>query len=383
MIDSINILFFVYQNILYRPILFSSMTLPIRQSVRKHVPVAHGGLSSIKNKIPDVIDFSSNVSPMGAPNSVKVALKNYLKYIENYPDLNSETLLRSLQRYIGLNKSHIIVGNGAIEILYNFCNIFLQKKDVLIPVPTFGEYEAASKLVDSNLRFFKTMNLSQDIESFAKNIPEKGCVFICNPNNPTGQLLSKKQIELIINVAKRKSSTVFVDECFIELVRNTNQSVVSLVKKYENLFVLRSLTKSFGLAGIRIGYAVTSKQMADILNKIKIPWSINALAQIAAIVALQNKKHLVKSKLIIKKEYDFLLSKLSSIDGIEFNNSSTNFILLKTKHDATDLQRELLKHKILVRNCKNFRGLDDHFIRIAIKSHKDNIKLIKALEATV
>ena len=359
------------------------MVLPVRQSVRKHVPVAHGGLSSIKTKIPDVVDFSSNVSPIGTPSSVKVALKNYLKYVDKYPDLNSETLLHSLQKYIGLNKSHIIVGNGAIEILYNFCNVFLQKKDVLIPVPTFSEYEVASKLADSNLRFFKTMNLSQDIDSFIEQIPEKGCVFICNPNNPTGQLLSKKQLEPVIGVAKKNSSIVFLDECFIELVRNTNQSVISLVKKYDNLFVLRSLTKSFGLAGIRIGYAVTSKLMAEILNKIKVPWSINAMAQTAAIVALQNKKHLVKSRLTIKKEYDFLLSKLSCIDGIEFTNSSTNFILLKTKHDATELQKKLLKHKILVRNCENFRGLDNHFIRIAIKSHKDNIKLIEALEATV
>ena len=359
------------------------MSLPVNRSIRKHVPVTHGGLSSIKTKISDIVDFSSNVSPAGAPRPVQVALKNYLKYIENYPDQNSKTLLDSLQQYTGFNKSHIIVGNGAIEILYNFCNTFLQKKDVLIPVPTFGEYEAASKLADSNLRFFKTMNLSQDVESFSECIPKKGCVFICNPNNPTGQLISKKHLEFVIKIAKKRSSVVFVDECFIELVRNTNQSVISLVKKYDNLFVLRSLTKSFGLAGIRIGYAVTSKQTAEILNKIKVPWSINSLAQIAAIIALQDKNHLVKSNLIIKKEYEFLLSKLSNIDGIEMTDSSTNFILLKTKHDATDLQKKLLKHKILVRNCKNFRGLDNHFIRIAIKSHKDNIKLIKALEATI
>ena len=117
------------------------------------------------------------------------------------------------------------------------------------------------------------------------------------------------------------------------------------------------------------------------MKKIKIPWSINALAQIAGITALENKKHILKSKSIIQKEYEFLMRKLSHIDGIEFNNSSTNFILLKTKQDSTNLQKKLLKHKILVRDCKNFRGLDNHFIRIAIKSHKDNIKLIKALEA--
>ena len=359
------------------------MNLPVSKSVREHLPVKHGGVLSIKTTNSDVVDFSSNISPLGAPTSVKAALKKYLKYIENYPDPNSEKLLLGLQKYTGFNKSHIIVGNGAIEILYNFCNVFLQKKDVLIPVPTFGEYETASKLADSNLKFFKTMNLSKDINFFSKAIPKKGCIFICNPNNPTGQLVPKKHLEFIIDIAKKRSSIVFVDECFIELVQDTNQSVISLVKKYDNLFVLRSLTKSFGLAGIRIGYAVTSKQMAGTLKKIKVPWSINALAQIAGIIALQNKKHLVRSNLTIKKEYEFLLTKLSRIDGIEFKNSSTNFILLKTKHDSTNLQKKLLKHKILVRNCKNFRGLDNHFIRIAIKSHKDNLKLIKALEAVI
>ena len=359
------------------------MSLPVSRSVREHLPMTHGGTLSLKTKNSDVVDFSSNISPLGAPTSVKAALKRYLKYIENYPDLNSEKLLFGLQKYTGFNKSHIIVGNGAIEILYNFCNIFLQKKDVLIPVPTFGEYEVASKLADSNLKFFKTMNLSKDIALFSKAIPKKGCVFICNPNNPTGQLVSKKHLESIIGIAKKRSSIVFVDECFIELVQEINPSVISLVKKYDNLFVLRSLTKSFGLAGIRIGYAVTSKQIAGTLKKIKVPWSINTLAQIAGTTALQNKKHLIKSNLIIKKEYEFLLTKLSCIDGIEFKNSSTNFILLKTKHDSTNLQKKLLKHKILVRNCKNFRGLDNHFIRIAIKSHKDNLKLIKALEAVI
>ena len=359
------------------------MNLSVTRPVRDHVPVEHGGRSSIKTTDFDIVDFSSNINPAGTPASIKIALKKCLKDIENYPDLNSEKLIHSLQRYTGFPKSGIIVGNGAIEILYNFCNVFLQKKDVLIPVPTFGEYEAASKLANSNLRFFKTMNLSRDLDLFSKVIPKKGCVFICNPNNPTGQLLSKNQLEHIIDIAKKRSSIVFVDECFIELIRNSNQSVISLVQKYDNLFVLRSLTKSFGLAGIRIGYAIASKQMAETLKKIKVPWSINVLAQIAGITALENKKHLLKSKSIIKKEYEFLMTKLSHIDGIEFNNSSTNFILLKTKQDSTNLQKKLLKHKILIRDCKNFRGLDNHFIRIAIKSHKDNIKLIKALEAVL
>jgi len=300
-----------------------------------------------------------------------------------YPDLHSTTLSSSLKKFIGLPKSNLVVGNGAIEIIYNFCSTFLSKKSVLIPIPTFAEYETAAKLSDCKISFFKTMNLSENLDSFISQIPENGCIFICNPNNPTGIILSKKQLTKIISSAKQKSCIVFVDECFIELVPESNQSVLNLINKYDNLFVLRSLTKSFGLAGIRIGYAVASKQFIDILQKIKIPWSVNVLAQEAGIVAIKNKSHLIKSKSIIKKEYNFLKNKISNIQGFECLDSSTNFILIKIKQDSTKLQKKLLKHKILIRDCKNFRGLNNHYIRVAIKSHKDNLKLVNALRATI
>jgi len=308
-------------------------------------------------------------------------LKKNLEDIQNYPDFRSSVLISSLKKYTCLQKSNLLVGNGAIEIIYNFCFALLSNKTkVLIPVPTFQEYETAAKLNNSKISYFKTMNLSENIDSFISQIPRNGCVFICNPNNPTGKLLSKKQLLTIIKTAKKLSSIVFVDECFIELVPESNESVISYVKKYDNLLVLRSLTKSFGLPGIRIGYAAASKQMIEILQKIKIPWSVNSLAQNAANIALKNKSHLTKSKLVIKKECKYLKNKIADLDGFKCHDSSTNFILIKTKYDSTKLQQKLLKHKILIRDCKNFRGLNNHYIRIAIKSHKDNLKLVRALE---
>jgi len=352
-----------------------------KHNVAKHNPVAHGGRYSVDNRDPDIVDFSSNITPAGMPTSVQSILKRRLGQMENYPDSHSSDLISSLKKYTGLPESNLIVGNGSIEIIYNFCSAFLSKKRILIPAPTFGEYEAATKLVDCKITFFKTMNLAENLNSFISQIPTNGCIFVCNPNNPTGTILSKKQLIKILLAAKRKSCFVFVDECFIELVPQSNQSILNLVKKYDNLFVLRSLTKSFGLAGIRIGYAGASKQIIDILQKLKIPWSVNALAQEAGIIVIKNKSHLKKSKSIIKKESSFLKNKIAEIPGFECHNSSTNFILIKTKQDSTKLQRKLLKHKVLIRDCKNFRGLNNHYIRIAIKSHKDNLKLVGALEA--
>ncbi|MBL7001502.1 MAG: threonine-phosphate decarboxylase [Nitrosopumilus sp.] len=357
------------------------MKIKPKYPISRHNPVAHGGIYSVNNQDPSIVDFSSNIGPAGMPASVKLTLKKRLNQMEYYPDSHSSDLVHSLKKYTGLPESNLIVGNGAIEIIYNFCSSFLSKKRILIPVPTFGEYEAAAKLADCKITFFKTMNLAENLDSFISQIPANGCIFVCNPNNPTGTILSKKQLIKILLAAKRKSCFVFVDECFIELVPQSNQSILNLVKRYDNLFVLRSLTKSFGLAGIRIGYAAASKQIIDILKKIKIPWSVNALAQEAGIIAIKNKSHLTKSKSIIKKESSFLKNKIADISGFECHDSSTNFILIKTKQDSTKLQKKLLKHKILIRDCKNFHGLNNHYIRIAVKSHKDNLKLILALEA--
>lgn len=357
------------------------MKITTKRTILTHNPVTHGGRYSVVNQDPNILDFSSNVSPAGMPKSVKSILKKRLEQIAYYPDLYSSDLISNLKKYTGLPKSNLIVGNGSIEIIYNFCNAFLSKKHILIPIPTFGEYEAATKLADCKIIYFKTMNLVENLDSFISQIPTNGCVFVCNPNNPTGTILSKKQLTKIISTAKQKSCFVFIDECFIELVPQSNQSILNLVKKYDNLFVLRSLTKSFGLAGIRIGYACASKQIIDILQKIKIPWSVNALAQEAGIIAIKNKSHLTKSKSIIKKESSFLKNKIANIQGFQCHDTSTNFVLIKTKQDSTKLQKKLLKHKVLIRDCKSFRGLNNHYIRIAVKSHKDNLKLVRALEA--
>ena len=358
------------------------MIINTKSSIRRHSPVIHGGKIPSKNSDQKIIDFSSNITPLGIPNSVKSIIKKNFDKIGFYPDPNSEQITLNLEKYTHLPKSNIIVGNGAIEILYNFCYAFLSKTTkVLIHIPTFQEYETAVKLNDCKISYFKSINLSKDLDSFILQIPKNGCIFLCNPNNPTGELLSKKELLAIIIKAKKLKTLVFIDECFIELVPDYDESVISCVKKYDNLFILRSLTKSFGLPGIRIGYACGSKEIIKILQKIKIPWSVNSIAQDAANEVIKNKSHITKSNFIIKKELKYLNKLISSIDGFECIPSSTNFILIKTKYNSTYLQKKLLKNKILIRDCKNFRGLNEHYFRIAVKSHRDNVKLVAALES--
>ena len=348
-------------------------------NAESHIPAVHGGIFSIKNSTEKTIDFSSNVNPLGCHPGVKKYLKKQLNQIDVYPDSESKKLRSNLKWFTGINPSQILIGNGATEIIYNFCSVFVNKKTkVLIPCPTFSEYEKAAKFFGGKIIHFKSLNLNNDLSKFLSKIPSNGIIFFCNPNNPTGELLSKKSIQEIIKVAQKKSTLVFLDETFIELVPDLNHSLIKSIKSYENLFILRSFTKSFGLAGLRIGYALGSKQIIEILQKVKIPWNVNYIAQSAAAAALCYSNFLEKSRKNIKKENIFLINSLSKFQWLTCFESSTNFLLIKTKINSKLLQKKLLKKNILIRDCSTFCGLDENYIRIAVKNRTQNKLLLKA-----
>ena len=356
-------------------------SVKVNSSISSHKLASHGGLYSISNPSPDLVDFSSNINPIGPSKNVLDAIKNQLNLIQIYPDPESTDLRKNLQKYLKIDSSQIVVGNGATEIIYNFCKSFLSERtQVLIPIPTFSEYETSARITGAKIKFFKTMNLTKNIDDFISKIPIKGGVFLCNPNDPTGLITPKNNLYKIITEAKKRNTLVFLDECFIELVPNYNESSIQFVNKVNNLFILRSLTKSYSLAGIRIGYGIGNKKMIDVLNKIKIPWNVSGLAQCAASAAILTPNYLDKSRAIIQKESDYLKKNISKLDNFCCFESATNFILIKSKIKSNVLQKKLLKKKILIRDCSNFRGLDNYFIRIAVKTRKDNQKLVQALE---
>ncbi|MGI0065477.1 MAG: threonine-phosphate decarboxylase CobD [Nitrosotalea sp.] len=356
------------------------MWIRVEKVIANHKVASHGGIfaNGLKHNL-RLLDFSSNVNPLGFPSKVRDVFKN-ISNISIYPDPNSNELRTSLQKYIGVPKNQIIIGNGATEIIYNFCTAFLRKQKVLIPIPTFSEYESAAKLNGAMTYFFKTMNLNQNLSKFQDAISTNNCIFVCNPNNPTGVLLKKRNMLKIIESAYDKSAMVFLDECFIELVPSGDESIVSYMKEFDNLFILRSLTKSFGLAGLRIGYGLGNKKMIDILQKIKIPWNVSGIAQQSSIKALSDKSHLPKTINIIRRESKFLIDSISKIKGFTCYNSDTNFILIKSKIKSTQIQNRLVKRNILIRDCSTFRGLNNNFIRIAVRTHKENLRLIEALQ---
>ena len=237
------------------------MRLGVATPAASHRAVAHGGIySSGLAYDPKILDFSSNVNPLGFPPSVRKVLGKSTALFSVYPDPDSTALRKGLERYTGIPSGQITVGNGATEIIYNFCKAFVHGRKALVAVPTFGEYESAARLEGAKISYFETMDLNRDLGEFVREIPGKHCVFVCNPNNPTGALVGKGNMGKILAAAKRNSALVFVDECFIEL-SDPSQSVAPKIRSFDNLFVLRSLTKSFGLAGFWVGYGLGGRNM--------------------------------------------------------------------------------------------------------------------------
>ena len=344
----------------------------------------HGGLFSIKDMQKGMVDFSSNVLPGGPPPKVAHAMRSALTKAEKYPDPDSKKMKECLASYVGTHANTIAVGNGATEIIYRFCsNVLPENSHICVVNPTFSEYESAASLAGHRVTKFTAMNLGENLEKFSKVMPKNGCIFVCNPNNPTGELLEKEHVLYIANEAESKSSILFVDESFIEIVPGKSRSVAVYAPKRKNLFVLRSLTKSFAIPGVRAGYSIANKTMADLINRTSMPWNVSVLAQMAACAAVYSyKTHLKKAHRLIKKESEFLQKNINKIDGYKcVPNPSANFILVRTRYESRTLWKKLAERKILVRDCTSFGALCAHHIRIAVKTRTENLKLLEALKS--
>ena len=201
---------------------------------------------------------------------------------------------------MNLDRDWISVGNGAIEIIHNFARAFVRNK-VVIPVPTFCEYELASKLMNAQITFVPLKNLDIDAESIIRGAKDSDVIYLCNPNNPTG-LLSSNNINKILE-SVTYPTIVLLDESFIELVSKggMSDSIVGKIEEFDNLVILRSLTKSFGLAGLRVGYSICNPKLGKKLSSYQIPWNVNGIAQVQAACALKDYRHLTKARALIEK----------------------------------------------------------------------------------
>jgi threonine-phosphate decarboxylase len=344
---------------------------------------SHGGIYSVNPRLVR-LDYSSSINPLGTPKKAIAAVKmSANSLVQTYPDPECRELKKSLSRYLGIDSEWFTLGNGAIEIIYWFAHTTTSVRGrVVIPIPTFCEYEVASQKAGAEVTLVPLNNFDLDTVKIIEKARGADAVFLCNPNNPTGMLATKQIMKIIENIDS--STKILLDECFIELADNPEaNTMIDQISEFDNLVILRSLTKSFGLAGLRVGYCVCNPTLAKKLATNKIPWNVNSLAQVAGVAALRERRCLSKARALIKKERRFLHDNIEKLESFHPIRSDSNFFLVHLQgRNSTQFRDRLLKKSgVLVRDCSTFTGMGAQYIRIAIKKHSENILLLKALEA--
>jgi histidinol-phosphate aminotransferase len=323
----------------------------------------------------DVLDFSVSANPFGPPPGVIESFKTVA--VDRYPDSDSAKLRRALADKLQINTNNIIVGNGSMELIRIVASAYIDREDTAVIVePTFGEYEiacqiAGAKIVKFKLREDDDFNLNvDDFSEFVRDNRPKA-IFLCNPNNPTGQYLDRSTIEQILSVCQ--DSLLVLDEAYISFTENPWRAL-DLVNR-NNLVILRSMTKDYALAGLRLGYAVASPEIVDTLRKVCSPWNVNAVAQCAGVEAIQDSGYLRQCQNDIRKAGDFLKAELTQL-GLKPLPSQAHFFLIKVG-DAAKFRQALLRYGIMVRDCTSF-GLPE-YTRIAPRSVPECEILIGAI----
>lgn len=328
----------------------------------------------------DIIDFSSNVNPHIISNLGKYVLEG-LEKSRSYPDINYTNLRNNISDYIKVDSELIIPGNGATEIIYLLMKSI--KRRLAILNPTFSEYGRGAKLnnleiIDFHLK--EENNFSIDLDEIQKNMDKFDSLFVCNPNNPNGKV---KDLNELLDLMIENDKLLIVDETFMEfVVEEEKYSLINKIEQTPNLFILKAVTKFFGMPGLRLGYGVTSnKQIIKNIYEYKEPWTINSFAENLSNYLFKDKEYINGSKDYYINERKFMLEELRKISRLKVYDTDTNFVLIKLDDDeANSLKLELFeKYNILIRDASNFIGLDKSYIRVAIKSHNDNKVLIESL----
>ena len=335
----------------------------------------HGG-DIYRNRIE--LDFSVNINPLGIPETVKEALHKAVENCDRYPDIDGEELKKAVSRMLEVPAEYLLFGNGASE-LFMACVHGIRPGRTVIPVPSFYGYEyaagaAGGEIVYYGMREENVFRLGE--EFFSVLTQDTGLLFVANPGNPFGTLMSREYLRKLLSHCRERGIYVVLDECFIEFCEG-NRSFTDEMEEYDNLILVRAFTKIFAIPGVRLGYLVCSnrKLLGGIAGQLP-EWNLSVFAQAAGCACAAQKEFLIKTAGYVAKERQFLAEGLKGA-GIHVISGEANFLLV---YSGEDLYGKLLKKGILIRDCGNYRGLSKGFYRIAVKSRKENETLLKAIE---
>ena len=328
------------------------------------------------------LDLSVNTNPLGTPPSVVRAVEASARSLCQYPDPCCRELTAALSAYEGVGPEAILCGCGAAELIYAFCAAVGAER-ALMPVPTFLEYGAAleacgGKPVYFPLREEDGFALTEDFLAEAERTDCR-MIFLCDPNNPTGQLLRPELLEELCRICRRRGIRLFVDECFLELSDGGREaSLARYLDEFPDLFLLKAFTKSYGMAGLRLGYCLCGDSaLLSSMSRRAQPWNVSLPAQAAGIAALRETAFLEASRELIRRERPLLAAALEAL-GLRVYPSQANYLLVWS---GEPLALPLLERGILIRDCSNYEGLGPGWYRLAVKSREENQVLLDALGA--
>lgn len=317
----------------------------------------------------DVILLNSNENPYEPSEEVKKAYIESITKINRYPDASYSKLKRAISEYLGFDENMIAVGCGSSELISRTCEILLEELDkVVIPMPSYSLYLTYAMLRNSSLLLPIFKNYSINPDFFEEEKPKLS--IICSPNNPTGNIVDRKIAEKIAE----NSDYVLIDEAYAEFAE---ENLLDLVNEFGNVIILRSFSKFFGLAGLRIGYAVAKKDIVEALEKVRLPFAIPTPGVATAISAIKSLDYYKEIRNKIIKERERVFKELKKL-GFEVYPSEANFLLFKAEKD---IFVEMLNHGIVVRTLIGFMGLDGTFIRMSIGRREENEKFLRILES--
>ena len=325
---------------------------------------------------PGCIDFSASLSPLGLPSDVREALLRHLDDLAHYPDPKSTALCAAIADAEGVDPRHVLACAGATDAFGRIACV-LAPRTVLLPAPTYAGYRQALLASPATIRTHR-LDAASDFEftdAFAADAASSDLAFVCNPNNPSGRCVDRDVLRHILDACEKAGTWVVLDETFIELT--DRPSSTDLVERYGHLVLVKALTKSHALAGLRVGYVMARDEMLlERLAQSGAPWAVSVAAQVAGVAALRQKGYLERARAVVSAERSFLSDALSSL-GQHVVQSDANFLLFRAR---PALFEALVAHGILIRPCDDFAGLGPDWYRIAVRTRAENERMVHALE---
>jgi len=358
--------------------------LKVPEHIKNLIPYPPGKpMEELKRElgVEHIIKLASNENPIGASPKAIDKIKKAINGVNRYPDGSGYYLKEKLSKKLSVEHNNIILGNGSNEIIELVFRTFFEKGDNIVSSETtFAVYPIICQGVGGEYRKAPMKNLHFDLDAIEKLIDNKTkIIFIANPNNPTGTYINKDKLTKFMDNI-RDDILVVLDEAYFEFVNKPDYpDGLELFKKYNNLLILRTFSKIYGLAGLRLGYGIGNTDVIDYLNRVRQPFNVNLLAQEAALGALEDDEFVEKTQNLTYSSFDYLYGELDKM-GLEYVPSVTNFFLIKVGK-GKEVFQELLKKGTIVRPMDGYKMPE--YIRINIGTQEENKKFINDLKEVI